>query len=62
LGARVRDAQNEKVPYMIIIGQKEVDSNSVTLRKRNSREMSEKSIKEFIDDTNKKISNKELEI
>jgi len=62
LGARVRDAQNEKVPYMIIIGQKEVDSNSVTLRKRNSREMSEKSIKEFIDDTNKKISDKELEI
>ena len=62
LGARVRDAQNEKTPYMIIIGQKEVDSNSVTLRKRNSKEMSENSVQEFINQTINKIKNKDLEI
>ena len=39
LGARVRDAQNEKVPYMAIIGQKEVESATITLRKRNSKDL-----------------------
>ncbi|NBO23196.1 hypothetical protein EBU94_07665, partial [bacterium] len=28
LGAKIRDAQNEKVPYMIIVGQKEIDTNT----------------------------------
>jgi threonyl-tRNA synthetase len=62
LGARVRDAQNEKVPYMLIVGQKEVETNSVTLRKRNSREMTEFQAVEFIKFASEKIKNKDLEI
>jgi threonyl-tRNA synthetase len=62
LGARVRDAQNEKVPYMLIVGQKEVETNSVTLRKRNSREMTEFQAAEFIKYTSEKIKEKNLEI
>lgn len=62
LGARVRDAQNEKTPYMLIIGQKEVDENSVTLRKRNSKDLVKLSLNEFIKDTSNKIINKDLEI
>ena len=62
LGARVRDAQNEKVPYMLIVGQKEVETNSVTLRKRNSREMTEFQAAEFIKFASEKIKEKNLEI
>jgi len=62
LGARVRDAQNEKTPYMIIIGQKEVDSNSITLRKRNSKDLSEMSLENFINLVIDKIENKNLEL
>lgn len=62
LGARIRDAQNEKIPYMIIIGQKEVDSKNITLRKRNSKEMTELSVSEFSTQTLEKIKNKDLEI
>ena len=62
LGARVRDAQNEKVPYMLIVGQKEVEKNSVTLRKRNSREMTEYQAAEFIKFASEKIKEKNLEI
>jgi len=62
LGARVRDAQNEKVPYMLIVGQKEVETNSVTLRKRNSREMTEFQAAEFIKFASEKIKDKNLEI
>jgi threonyl-tRNA synthetase len=62
LGARVRDAQNEKVPYMLIIGQKEVESNSVTIRQKNSKEMTSDSIENFILHIKSIIKNKKLEI
>jgi threonyl-tRNA synthetase len=62
LGARVRDAQNEKIPYMLIIGQKEVEENTVTLRKRNSKDLIKLDATEFIKLTNDKIQSKDLEI
>lgn len=62
LGARVRDAQSEKVPYVLVIGQKEVNENFVSLRKRNSKDFETLSISEFITKTINKIKNKELEI
>ena len=34
LGAKIRDAQMEKIPYMFILGQKEVDAGTVSVRKR----------------------------
>jgi threonyl-tRNA synthetase len=62
LGARVRDAQNEKIPYMIIIGQNEIDENLITLRKRNSKELEKLSLDNFIQLIADKIINKKLEI
>jgi threonyl-tRNA synthetase len=34
LGAKIRNAQLEKVPYMLVLGEKEVESGTVTVRKR----------------------------
>jgi threonyl-tRNA synthetase len=34
LGAKIRDAQSEKVPYMFIVGDKEIETESVNVRKR----------------------------
>ncbi len=34
LGAKIRQAQLEKVPYMLIVGEKEVEAGNVSLRKR----------------------------
>jgi threonyl-tRNA synthetase len=62
LGARVRDAQNDKVPYMAIIGQKEVDSGTITLRKRNSKDLVAMSKEEFISQVLEKIKSKSLEL
>jgi threonyl-tRNA synthetase len=62
LGARVRDAQNQKIPYMIIVGEKEASSNTVTLRKRDSKDLISQPIEEFISYLNKKIQNKSLEL
>jgi threonyl-tRNA synthetase len=62
LGARVRDAQNEKIPYMIIIGQKEQEENTITLRKRNSKDLEKLNLPDFINLSLKKIHSKSLEI
>jgi len=49
LGLKVREAQVKKIPYMLIIGDKECDNDSVTPRKRNGQNLSLMGINEFID-------------
>lgn len=61
LGAKIRDAQNEKVPYMIIIGQKEVNEQTLTIRKNNSKEMETFSLNQFLEFINDKIKHKSLD-
>ena len=36
MNAKIRDAQNQKIPYMLVIGDKEVENNQVALRLRNN--------------------------
>jgi len=35
MNAKIRDAQNQKIPYMLVVGDKETESGSVALRLRN---------------------------
>ncbi len=37
LPAKIRDAQHEKIPYMIIIGDKEVESGTLSIRSRDGK-------------------------
>src|SRR4030065_666634 len=48
LGAKIRDAQNEKVSYMLIIGDKEEKSHKVSLRLRSEKDLGQTSLEEFI--------------
>jgi threonyl-tRNA synthetase len=62
LGAKIRDAQNEKVPYMIILGDKEVEANQVSVRTRDGANMNSKDIDEIVGTILGKIKNKSLEL
>jgi len=35
MNAKIRDAEKQKVPYMLVIGDKEMEQGQVALRKRN---------------------------
>ena len=48
LGNKIRNAQNEKVPYMLIMGDKEIEENSISIRNR-SGENSTMQLSKFID-------------
>jgi len=49
LGFKVRDAQTKKIPYMVIIGDKEMETGNVTIRLRDGRNLPPMSPKELID-------------
>ncbi|OOC42080.1 threonine--tRNA ligase [Thermosipho sp. 1074] len=50
LGYKIRDAQINKIPYMIIVGEKEVESGKISIRKRDGSEQKDILIGEFIED------------
>jgi threonyl-tRNA synthetase len=48
LGAKIRNAQLQKVPYMLVIGEKEVEAGTVTIRKRSGGDQASIPVGEFI--------------
>lgn len=49
LGYRIREAQMQKIPYQLVIGDGEIESRSVTIRKAGSKESNTMPLDEFID-------------
>ena len=47
LGKKIRDAQLEKIPYMLVIGAKEAENGSVSVRTRASGDIGAKSVEEL---------------
>ena len=48
MGAKIRNAQNQKVPYMLIVGENEAKNGSVSLRLRNGEDRGEMPLSEFL--------------
>jgi threonyl-tRNA synthetase len=48
LGAKIRDAQLRKIPYMLVVGEKEVAAGTVSVRKRTGGDQASLSIDEFV--------------
>ena len=49
IGYKIREAQQvERVPYMLVIGQNEVEAGNVTFRSRDTGESTTVSLEEFI--------------
>jgi threonyl-tRNA synthetase len=49
LGFKVREAQLQKVPYMLVIGDKELETATVTPRYRDGKNLSPMTVVEFIE-------------
>lgn len=48
IGYKIREAQLEKLPYMLIVGAKEVESNTVSVRKRGEGDIGSIPVDEFM--------------
>ncbi len=48
IGYKIREAQTQKIPYMLVVGQKEEEGNCVAVRSRRAGDEGQKSLEEFI--------------
>ena len=60
-GRKIRDAELKRIPYMLIVGEREENENSVSVRRQGVGDLGTKSIEEFISLINQEIE-KELSI
>lgn len=56
VGRKIRDAEVKKIPYMLIIGEKEVEDGTVSVRKHGEGDLGSMTMKEFQDKLIKEIT------
>lgn len=59
VGYKIREAQLQKIPYMIIVGDKEVEENTISVRTREKGDLGSFSIDEFVKEIKAKIKNRD---
>ncbi|HYM60597.1 MAG TPA: threonine--tRNA ligase [Thermoanaerobaculia bacterium] len=60
LGAKIRKAQIEKIPFMAVVGEKEAAGGTVSLRKRTGGDQGMVTIEELVEEANKLIASRSL--
>src|SRR3989338_4246979 len=58
LGTKVRDAKNDKIPYWIVLGDKEMESGKVTLESRDQGQFGQISVEKLLEKLKVEIKNK----
>ena len=61
IGYKIRAAQLEKIPYMLVIGEKEMAEGTVAVRSRKSGDMGAMSVADFLAFAKDQIDTKNLE-
>ena len=62
VGNKIRKAQESKVPYMLVVGDKEIESGQLSIRKRFDNNLYKMNKDEFVDMLILKDQNKEMEL
>ena len=60
IGYKIREARLKKIPYMLVVGQKEEEEGVVSVRSRFKGDEGQRSLEAFIDDICKEIRTKEI--
>ena len=58
IGYKIREAQMDKVPYMLVVGEKEATDNLVAVRRRDKGDMGAVPVDEFVKTIVKEIADK----
>jgi threonyl-tRNA synthetase len=60
IGYKIREAELQKIPYMLIIGKKEVEQASVSVRKRKDGDIGSLSVSGFIERIHLEVKEKTI--
>ena len=58
LGAKIRDAQLQKIPYMLVIGDREAAEGTVSVRSRAGGDLGARPVAEFVRDAAEEVARK----
>ncbi|MEI9934222.1 MAG: threonine--tRNA ligase [Ferruginibacter sp.] len=58
IGKKIRDTELSKIPYMVVIGEKEMNDNKVAVRKQSKGDIGVQDVLEFIKMINEEVINK----
>jgi threonyl-tRNA synthetase len=58
VGYKIREAQMEKIPYMLIVGDKELQEGTVSVRTRDKGDVGTRSLNEFIEEITEMVNSK----
>jgi len=58
IGKKIRDTELMKVPYMIVIGEKEVNEEKISVRRQGKGDMGSKNLDEFIEILKEEVKSK----
>ncbi len=58
IGAKIRDAENRKIPYMLIVGEKELQADSVSVRRHKKGDIGSFNFSDFIANIKEEVSGK----
>ena len=61
IGKKIRDAQMERVNYMVIVGEKEADSGKISVRDRDGNERSDVELADFLGELKEEIESKKID-
>ncbi|GHV84632.1 threonine--tRNA ligase [Spirochaetia bacterium] len=62
LNAKIRECQNRKIPYMLVVGQREADEGTVAIRLRDGRQLDPMKVADFAAYMEEKLSTRSLEL
>ena len=60
IGYKIREAQLEKIPYMLVLGEKEQQNGQASVRSRKSGELGAVTVDQFLSDALKEVAEKTL--
>lgn len=60
IGYKIRESRNERVPYIVVVGEKEENEKKISLRSRKNGDEGSLELKELIDRINDEVISKEL--
>jgi threonyl-tRNA synthetase len=60
IGAKIRDAEIHKIPYMLVFGDKEISDNMVNVRKQGKGDLGPSTMEQFVEKLTKEVEDKLL--
>ena len=58
IGKKIRDAELAKIPFMLVIGEREMNEEKISVRRQGKGDLGSKNLEEFVEMVNEEVESK----